>query len=300
MIKRTVFISNPYHLSTKLSQLVLKEKETKVEKSIPIEDIGFLVLEHPQISFTQSVISLLAQNNTAVVFCSDNYLPVSMLYHIDTNQIQNQLFRAQLSISEALRKNLWKQTIVAKIRNQAAMLDYVNMDSTALKHISTKVLAGDTDNREAKAAMRYWPAVFGREFRRDRNGDAPNPALNYGYTILRAAVARALCGSGLLPTIGIFHHNKYNHFCLADDIMEPYRAWVDRTVWEMHHNGMDTANLGKSEKATILKILTEDVHFGKNKSPLMVGLTQTSASLVGCFNGHLKKIKYPSLCGTAV
>lgn len=294
MLKRTLFFSNPYHLSIRLGQLEITDKESGEIKRAPIEDLGFVVFDHREITFTQSVMAELAANNTAVVICNEKHLPTSMMFHLDTNQVQNEKFRAQVSATEPLKKQLWQQTVKIKIRNQAAMLKYVGKDDEALLYISTQVKSGDTTNEEAQAARKYWNKLFGENFTRDRDGMPPNPSLNYGYAILRAAVARALCGSGLLPTLGIFHHNKYNHFCLADDIMEPYRPFVDRVVWEQKEKDDDYHNLTRERKAELLSVLSSDVKINGEKSPLLVALSTTTSSLAKCFEGKEKQLVYPS------
>ncbi|MBL4651336.1 MAG: type II CRISPR-associated endonuclease Cas1 [Flavobacteriales bacterium] len=295
MLKRTLFFGNPYHISTENIQLKITDKSTGEIKTVPIEDIGFIVFEHPHITFTQSVMQHLAANNTAVVFCDEKYHPSSMLLHLDTNHVQTERFKAQIATSEPLKKQLWQQTIKAKITNQAFVLQKTNKEGVeALQYLSRQVLSGDSTNQEAQAARRYWSKLFGSDFTRERYGKEPNPALNYGYAILRAAVARDIAGSGLLATLGIHHRNKYNSFCLADDIMEPYRPFVDLLVVAMQEKGMDCINLGTQEKAELLSILTIDIFINNNKSPLMVGLSQTTASLSRCFEGKAKKIIYPN------
>lgn len=296
MLKRTLFFGNPYHISTENHQLKITDKKTAEIRTIPVEDIGYIVFEHPHITFTQSVMQHLSANNTAVVFCDEKYHPSSMLLHLDTNQVQTERFKAQINASEPIKKQLWQQTVKAKIINQADLLDKKNTDgSAALQHLSRHVLSGDASNQEAQAARRYWSKLFGKNFTRERYGVEPNPALNYGYAILRAAVARALSGSGLLPTLGIHHRNKYNSYCLADDIMEPYRPFVDLLVFEMQQQGLNCLELGTTEKGELLKLLSMDIDINHKKSPLMVGLSQTTASLSRCFEGKAKKIIYPTL-----
>lgn len=296
MLKRTLFFSNPYHLSVKMGQLEITDKKTGEIKTAPIEDLGFVVLDNREITITQSVLSELASNNTAVIICDEKHHPASMMFHLDTNEVQNEKFRAQVSASEPLKKQLWQQTVKTKIRNQAALLKYTGKDDEALLRIASNVKSGDSANEEAQASRRYWSNLFGAAFTRDRNGMPPNPSLNYGYAILRAAVARALCGSGLLPTLGIFHHNKYNHYCLADDIMEPYRPFVDKAVWEQKEKYSDYHNLEKERKAELLNVLSCDVIMNDERSPLLIALSQTTASLAKCFEGEEKKILYPQLC----
>ena len=293
MLKRTLFISNPYHLSLKNKQLVVSEKAGMTVKTAPVEDLGFVVLDHPQISFSMKLVEELSEYNVATVFCDSKHMPASMLLPLDVHHIQSELFRAQVSASEPLKKNLWKQTIEAKIRNQARLLEKLGKNSLPLKNLWKNVKSGDSDNREGFAARLYWTEMFGKTFIRDRYGEAPNPFLNYGYILLRSAVARALAGSGLLATLGIHHRNRYNAFCLADDIMEPYRPWVDEIAFDLDTKYPDSQMLEKEHKAGLLQLMAADVNIGENKRPLMVALSQTTASLSRCFSGETRKIIYP-------
>ena len=294
MLKRTLFFTSPYSLSLKNNQMIIKTREMPdMQKSIPIEDIGFVILENQQTSITLPLLNALSDNNVAVIICGSNYMPNAMLQNLDSNRTQGESFRAQIEASEPLKKNLWKQTIESKIRNQAALLSKLGKDGDKLKPYYSNVKSGDNENREGAAARIYWNELFGNEFVRSREGDAPNNLLNYGYTLLRAAMARALMGSGLLPAIGIFHRNRYNSFPLADDIMEPYRPYVDEIIFNLYANG--ERELTRDVKAEITRLLFTDTHFGKVTHPMEVALTSTSASLVKCFNGTLKKIVYPQL-----
>jgi CRISPR-associated protein Cas1 len=296
MIKQTLYFSNPFHLSTKLKQLVITNKETGEIKERVIEDIGFVIIDNKEITFTQSVIQELAENNVAVVFCDKTHHPSSMLFNLDGNTLQTERYKAQIDASEPLKKQLWQQTIKAKIRNQAALFQLLGKDDEALKRYANNVLSGDTTNEEAQAARHYWRHIFNNpNFIRDRFGMPPNPTLNFGYSILRSATARALVGSGLMPTLGIHHHNKYNAFCLADDIMEPYRPFVDKVVVELKSESEDYHKMTKEIKARLINIISMDVQMGENKSPLMIALSHTTASLVKCFEGKEKQIKYPTL-----
>lgn len=294
MLKRTLLFSNPYHLSTRNLQLQIAEKESGTVKTVPIEDIGYIIFEHPHITFTQSVMQLLAENNTAVIFCDQKFHPSSMLFHLDTHYTQTEKFKFQVNASEPLKNQLWQQTIKHKITNQAELLKRLKKNDEPLRYKANQVKSGDSTNQEAQAARAYWSELFEPPFTRERFGDAPNPALNYGYTILRAATARALSGTGLLSTLGIHHRNKYNSFCLADDIMEPYRPFVDEMVYNMQKMGLNCLDLGKVEKSELLSILTIDVQINDMVSPLMVALSKTCQSLALCFEGELRKINYPS------
>ena len=294
MLKRALFFSTPFCLSLRNEQMVIHTKEAPdMQKSVPIEDIGVVVLEHQQTTITLPLLNALSDNNVAVVFCGNDRMPNAMLMNLDSNKTQGESYRAQAEASEPLKKGLWKQIVEAKIRNQAALLRKVGKDGDKLKPYYMNVKSGDTDNREGIAAKIYWTELFGRDFVRMREGAAPNNLLNYGYTILRAAVARALMGSGLLPAFGIFHRNRYNAFPLADDLMEPYRPYVDELVYNLHTAGK--SQLTKEVKGELLRILFADTRFDKVLRPLDVGLTFTSASLAKCFAGTQKKLLYPLL-----
>lgn len=264
-----------------------------MKKRVPIEDIGYVVLEHQQTSITLPLLNALSDNNVAVIFCGENRMPNAMLMNLDSNTTQGESFRAQIDASEPLKKGVWKQVVEAKIRNQAALLNKLGKDGDKLKPYYTNVKSGDSDNREGIAAKIYWNELFGDGFVRHREGAEPNNLLNYGYTLLRAAVARSLMGSGLLPALGIFHRNRYNAFPLADDIMEPYRPYVDEIVYGMYINGM--TELDKYAKEQLLHILFTDTVFSKVTRPLDIGLTITTASLAKCYLGTAKKIVYPLL-----
>lgn len=310
MIKKTLCFSNPAYLSLRDAQLVIKLPEVEKAANLteefkkaneltrPIEDLGVVVLDHKQITITQGALEALLENNCAVITCDSNHMPVGLLLPLVGNTTQSERFRDQLDASLPLRKQLWQQTIQYKIRNQAAVLAQCSDAETKCMQVwANDVRSGDPDNLEARAAVYYWKSLFGHipGFIRDREGVAPNNLLNYGYAILRAVVARSLVASGLLPTLGIHHHNRYNAYCLADDIMEPYRPYVDRLVVDIiEQYGIDV-ELSKDIKAELLSIPTLDVVIGGKRSPLMVGVSQTTASLYKCFSGELRKIAYPEI-----
>jgi CRISPR-associated protein Cas1 len=292
MIKRTLFFGNKSSLTTRNEQLIIKTNVK--EASIPIEDIGFVVIENQESYISLPTINKLINNNVAVIFCNEKHMPSSMLMNLDGHHLQHEFFKAQINASEPLKKQLWQQTVKTKIQHQAQLLEKIGQANTPLNYYASKVLSGDSDNREGAAAAYYWKHIFDFDFKRERYGEHPNAFLNYGYIVLRAAVARALAGSGLLNTIGIHHRNKYNAFCLADDIMEPYRPLVDIKVLEIINN-YDTTELTTEIKAELLSILTQNVYYQNQVSPLMVALNKTTSSLQQCFAGSSKKIIYPKL-----
>ncbi len=310
MIKKTLCFSNPAYLSLRDGQLVIKIPEIQNSKGVleelkeksvitrPIEDIGVLVIDNRQVTITSAVLDALLANNCAVITCDARSMPVGLLLPLYGNTTQSERFRVQIDASLPLKKQLWQQTIQYKIINQAAVLsECTDAETHCMKVWAADVRSGDPQNVEAKAAAYYWKNIF-RDvtgFIRDREGTPPNNMLNYGYAILRAVVARSLVSSGLLPTLGIHHHNRYNAYCLADDIMEPYRPYVDRLVVNiMARYGHDMA-LTREIKMQLLSIPTIDVKIGGKRSPLMVGVSQTTASLYKCFSGKSRKISYPEM-----
>jgi len=303
MIKRTLYFGNPAYLRFKDEQLVINLPEASVlpEKdrtiTIPIEDIGVIVLENPQITITHQLISALLENNVAVITCDHRHMPSGLLLPLEGNTTQSERFTHQINASEPLRKQLWQQTIRQKILNQAAVLKQQGRKIENMKYWSDQVKSGDTENHEGRAAAYYWGELFesSLDFRRDPDGFAPNNLLNYGYAILRATVARSLVASGMLPTLGIHHHNRYNAYCLADDVMEPYRPYVDRLVLEIMDGGEIPDELTKVHKAKLLQIPVLDVTINDRRSPLMLAAQQTTASLAKCFQGELRKIEYPEM-----
>ena len=292
MLRKTILLENKASLSTKNLQLVVK---TEVRESkIPIEDIGFLVIDNSEIFLSIPALNLLIDNNTAVIICSSSHLPNGMFLNLNSHHIQQEIFKNQIEATIPLKKQLWQQTIVEKIKNQGLLLETITGNKNSFEFLASKVLSGDTTNMEGVAASQYWKSFFDMNFKRERFGDYPNNFLNYGYAILRAATARALSGSGLLNTLGIHHKSKYNAFALADDIMEPFRPIVDEKVVEIMQK-YDEQELNTLIKSELLQILTRTVFFKDEKSPLMVALQKTASSLQHCYTGHRKKIKYPKL-----
>lgn len=262
-------------------------------QTIPIEDIGVVLLESQQVSITIPLLNALAENNCQVVLCDRSGMPASTLTSLDSNNTQGEILRNQMACGEVLKKQLWKQIVEAKIFNQSRLLDKIGQDGEILKPLYSNVKSGDSDNKEGIAAKMYFPLIFGRGFVRNRDASDINILLNYGYTILRAAVARSLVASGLFPAIGIFHHNRSNAFPLADDIMEPYRPYVDEIVYELVSSG--EVKLNKETKSKLIMLLYADTHFKNTKKPLSIGLSMTTASLVKCFAKEITKLSLPVL-----
>lgn len=320
MIKRTLYFGNPAYLSTRLEQLVVRLPEVEKNETLPdsfkkeaqatiaIEDIGIVILDHQQIIISQALMAKLLDNNVALITCNHTHHPTGLLLNLDGHSLQSQRFQAQLEATEPLKKQLWQQTIKAKIRNQAALLKLQGYEIENMLHWADNVKSGDPDNLEGRSAAWYWGHVFkptnsfkdfepskGLDFIREPAGLPPNNLLNYGYAILRATVARSLVGSGLLPTLGIFHRNQYNAYCLADDMMEPYRPYVDQLVVQIVQGEEPYEELNTGLKKKLLNIPAMDVIMQGETSPLMVAVQRTTASLAKCFLGETRKVIYPEL-----
>ncbi len=302
MIKRTICIESPCLLKFSNGQMVvsyshIRGMEDRPDKTVPVEDMGMLVLEHQQVSLTHYLLDQLVSNNVAVITCNDTHHPTGLLMPLESNTIQSERFKAQIEATEPLKKQLWQQTVKAKIGNQCMVIKKYNDKYQLLKNLADAVKSGDSDNSEAVAAAHYWQNLFppAWNFYRKRDGAPPNNLLNYGYAIIRAGMARAIAGAGLLPTLGIFHRNRYNAYCLADDMMEPYRPFVDLMVRGIIDRTSAVENLTQEIKIELLKIPTLDVQLGNDTSPLMVAMQRTATSLAKCFTGEQRKLLLPEM-----
>lgn len=293
MLKQTLFFSKPCKLSLRLKQLVIEREDLPQPVTRPIEDLSVVIIENQQVIVTIPLLNELANNNVAVIFCDNHFMPSIQLMPLEANATQQEAYKYQLDVSLPVVKRTWKDIIEAKIRNQALLLDSHLKDASQLKPLYSNVKSGDTDNNEGIAARLYWKELFGAHFKRDRYGESPNDLLNYGYTILRAATARALVGSGLNLSFGLFHRNRYNPFPLADDIMEPYRPFIDDIVFRLKQADNDVT-LTTETKQDLINIIYRDVKMGENKHPLQVALTLTSASLLRVLKGEDKHLALPT------
>jgi CRISPR-associated protein Cas1 len=299
MIKRSLYFGNPAYLRLKDRQLSIETQADLTSRTvtIPVEDIGIVVIDHPQVTITSGLIQALQDNNVALITCDYRHMPQSLLLPLEGNKTQQERYEEQINATEPLKKQLWQQTIVQKIKNQAAVLDSFLLKPDYLVPLYRNVKSGDGDNCEATAAAYYWKTFFGtiNGFRREKEGPPPNNYLNYGYAILRGTMARSIVAAGLLPTLGIFHRNRYNAFCLADDLMEPYRPYVDGLVYKMVQEYGLVEFLEKEHKAVLLKIPAMDVQIEGEKSPLMMATHRTAVSLMKCFMGEQRKLLLPEI-----
>ncbi|MCR9133624.1 MAG: type II CRISPR-associated endonuclease Cas1 [bacterium] len=296
MIKRTIEISSgPIHLSIKHKQMVLKKNgETH---SIPVEDMGLLVLSNPAISYTHQLMYELLENNVAVLFCNRQHMPEGLLLPFEDNQLHQARLQVQAEVKKPLKKRLWQQVVREKIKVQSDILFLKHGNDDGLKHLIKKVKSGDSTNVEARAAKKYWKALFSEsEFKRNYKLNDVNALLNYGYAIIRAAVARSITAAGLHPSMGLHHHNQYNPYCLADDLMEPFRPLVDSVVYDQYVACQSLEiEVTKETKKPLLELLTANVLVDEMKYPLMESLHIMASSLVGCYLKERQQIAFPKM-----
>ena len=294
MIKRIIDVSEAAYVCLKHQQLII-EKQGEVVGQVPVEDLGVLILQHPAIVLTQQLIVACQKNKVVIVFCDEKHLPYSLILPIgEGHTLHNKILKQQMAISEPTRKRLWQKIVQHKIKEQEQTLVMLNKESTRLSFLSTQVKTGDSGNCEAIAAQAYWKLLFGKAFKRDADLDGVNSLLNYGYAIIRAAVARSVCGAGLHPTIGLFHTNQYNALCLADDLMEPFRPWVDYVVYQMASTNSEVT-INQQSKQALLGLMSEAVLYKKKTMPFMVALNYLMADLKRCYSDGIKTLPYPLL-----
>ncbi len=296
MIKKTLYFANPTRLTLRNRQLMIELADNQ-KTSVPIEDIGMVIMDHPQITFTQGTMQQLILANVPVVTCDEKHLPVGLMLNFGGgHHLHSARSAVQISAKNTLKKQLWAQTVRAKILNQAAVLEQTGVDASLMQKFADDVRSGDSTNREGIAAKWYWERLFDYtlEFNRAPDGEAPNNLLNYGYAIVRTTLARCIVGTGLLPVLGIFHRNQYNPFCLADDLMEPYRPMVDRLVLEIVGEGTETETLTKEIKARLLELPAMGVQIGTKRYPMMIAAESTAYSFYQCLAGEASQIAYPT------
>ncbi|MGC9455758.1 MAG: type II CRISPR-associated endonuclease Cas1 [Phycisphaerae bacterium] len=292
MIKRTVDVSaRGAHVSISDGQLLVREGEDLLGR-VPVEDLGVLTLSTTAVTITNAAVCALLNAGTVIVPCGDDHLPAGLVLP-QNGALQVQRLRQQINAGKPLQKRLWQQIVRAKIHAQANVL-HDRPEAKALRELAKEVRSGDTTNREAQAARRYWLALFGKDFRRAPDGAPPNNLLNYGYMALRAAVARAVASVGLHPSLGLHHTNRSDTFCLADDLIEPLRPLVDRRVRELHESGCEEVN--RHSKAVLLGVLSATVRSSEGTGPLLVAVERMVASLVECFEKKRRRLEIPVTC----
>lgn len=296
MLKKTVEFATPgTRLSVALKQLVI-ERPDHPKATLPIEDLGVVIVDDARASYTQAVFIELLDAGATVLVTGRNHLPVGMMLPLDAHHVQTERHRAQVEAGAPLKKRIWQALVSAKIALQGeALFQFTGADG-GLGPMSKRVKSGDPDNLEAQAAQRYWPLLLGKEFRRDRDADNENALLNYGYAVVRAAAARAVVASGLIPSLGVFHKNRSNPFCLADDLFEPYRPYVDWRVKLLvqEHSGEALSLDNRETRAALLSIFNETIVVGGRRMPLLVGVQISAASLARALTGGDRALALPA------
>lgn len=294
MLFRSIYIGNPAYLKLKDNQMKIFCPESKTEKgSVAVEDLGLLMLDHFQITVSHQLIQRLMGNNVVVISCDSFHLPHGIMLPLFGHTEHSDRVKYQLEASEPLKKQLWKQTVECKIENQMQVLKQLGNYYEPMLEYQKNVKCGDSTNMEGIAAQHYWKYLISLDFLRARFGDSPNQFFNFGYSVLRIIVARAIVETGLLPVLGIFHRNKYNPYCLADDIMEPYRPFVDLLVMNWLKVYPESEDLTKEFKSYMLQIATKDAYIDFVKRPLMAAVKTTASSLFKCYTGEKRLISYP-------
>jgi len=293
MIKRILEVSSGgTFLSVKHRQLTIKLQSGETH-TFPCDDIGSLLIDHPSVTLTTSVINSVTQEGGCIVVCGINHLPATLMLPIEGNTLQGERFRKQAEISKPLSKKLWSQLVKGKIFQQSRLLEKEGKSPEVLFRLGKRVRSGDPDNIEAQASRNYWKPLFGKEFTRQREGIPPNNFLNYGYTVLRSMVARALCSTGLHPTLGVHHHNKYNAYALADDVMEPYRALVDQAVLEYMKKEEVSEEITREAKTSLLGMYNRQLFMEGNKQVVQLAIQMTAVSLSKSIMENEVKLKLP-------
>ena len=258
---------------------------------VPLDDMAVLLCNARRVTYSNSLLTELARRGINVVLCGSNYLPVAWLWPLEGHHVQSLRMRCQIEAPKPLAKRLWQSIVKAKIAQQNNTLDLLGIPDGNLMSFVRRVKSGDPDNVEAQAARRYWPLLFGRDFRRDRFGQMPNPLLNYGYTVLRAATARAVVSAGLHPSIGIHHYNRANSMCLVDDLMEPFRPLVDYTVLCLLNSGC--CEVTNEAKRALVGTLAIDMNSHRGVSPLQTCLERAAQSLAQSFEDGIVTLTFP-------
>lgn len=292
MIKRVLDISSSARLSIRKAQLLVERQENTV--TVPLEDLAVVILSEPSIIITQSVLALCAANNIAIISCDKKHQPIGLHLPLSANTLHTRIIRAQIAASDTDNNMLWQKIVVAKIHAQSNLISALGKKPDSIFRFAQKVTPGDPSNYEAQAARAYWKHLLGTNFGRNPKEEGLNSILNYGYSILRSAVARSLCGAGLHPALGIHHRNQYNHFVLADDLMEPLRPIVDRTAYSILELNSEPT-LTKEAKKHLVSLLGETLILNKKHLPLLTALSHYASSLKNCYLNGDQKLKIPTL-----
>ena len=290
---RIIDVSNPAYLRTANKQLVI-EQESRVAATFPIEDLEVILLSHPQITASIGLMQQCLESKVPIIVCDQKHMPKGYLFNPLANTLHSKVLKLQVGASLPLKKQIWATLVRAKITGQSYVLSTKDRPDGGLSQLVNRVKSGDLENIEAQAAARYWRRLFGSNFRRNPDLDGVNALLNYGYAIVRAGTARSLAAAGLNPSMGLFHHNQYNHFCLADDLMEPIRPLVDSIVYDLCQDHIPSVDRGT--KTTLLAVLQQEVAYDRRKYYLTDALHRSASSLAQALeSGNSKTFKCLSL-----
>ena len=291
MIGRVIEVaSEGCHLARSRGFMVVT-RDGAEEGRVPLDDIGVLLCNARGLTYSNSLMTELARRGAPAVLCGNDYLPVAWLWPVEGHHVQAMRMRRQIEAPLPLRKRLWQAVVKAKTAQQAVILEMLGKPADGLDALARRVRSGDPENVEAQAARKYWPRLFGSDFRRSRFGGATNPFLNYGYTVLRAAVARAVVSAGLHPSIGIHHSNRGNSMCLVDDLMEPFRPLVDYRVVRLSPDGSD--ELTTEAKGALAAVLAMDMVTDRGATPLQTCLERAAQSLARSFETGDPALVFP-------
>lgn len=297
MIKRIIYCETPSYITIKNKQLTIKFKDLKISSTtIPVEDIDMLLIDNNQITITSSVLKSLQDNKVALIICDDKHMPSGLMLPINGNSLQQERFNLQINMKQSYKNKLWKQIIFHKIKNQSHVLKVVHKSYIKLEYLSKEIKLGDSTNREAQASIYYWKNIFTdkiTKFNRDKNGNYPNNLLNYGYMILRSMMSKNIVSSGLSPTIGLFHKNQFNTFCLADDLIEPFRPFVDKIVYDLINNDNVDEILTKEQRKKLIQIITLEVVSNNEITSLGLAMQNFVNSFVCFLKNEKKELEFP-------
>jgi CRISPR-associated protein Cas1 len=296
MTKQVVYIGKPAHLYLEYGQLIVLVKETNEETVFPIEDLGAIEIDHPQTTITAACLQKMMELQVSVMISDDKHMPSGLMLPMVGHTLQQKHGRAQVEASKPVHKQIWQQTVSAKITNQARVLEMVGKPYKELDNMAKSVRSGDSENLEGQAAKVYWPALMGKDFRREREGEFPNALFNYAYSIVRSMTARALVSAGLHPGLGVFHSNQYNPFALADDIMEPFRPIADVWVMRRYRESPEARELNIGDKRHFWYLPEVPVRSEGEQKRMMTSISRAATSLARFYLGETKNLIYPCPC----
>ncbi len=261
---------------------------------VPLDDIAAVIVHGHGATFSANLAMRLSERGALLVLCASNHQPHAVMWPLAGHHAQGARMRAQWQAGKPLRKRLWQLIVRAKVRMQGAVIAALGLEAAPFGLLARRVRSGDPDNIEAQAARRYWPLVMGESFRRDRHAGGPNAFLNYGYTILRSAVMRSVVAAGLHPTIGLHHHNQFNAFALADDLMEPFRPLVDFTARQLWH-GEGCEEMNAQARERLVRILSFDLLMNEERKPVSRCVQLLAQSLAASFEAGKATLAFPAL-----